>query len=172
MNDDQSNSDVPNVPHGLSIIKSVYKKKQSQIRELKRDLLKLAYYGNLQLYKYRVVTGQINPNTKVKKCPYCSLEFTEKGLKSHQKNNPSCANKQKQISENKLKEPIQNENENKEETVKSLLIRHNLWEKVQAVAEYICDDCERGFNSLSALHHHDTRVHKQKQNPNSKKRKY
>jgi hypothetical protein len=130
------------------------------------------YNGNLQLYKYRVVRGQINPNTKVKKCPYCSLEFTEKGLKSHQKNNPSCANKQKQISENKLKEPIQNENENKEETVKSLLIRHNLWEKVQAVAEYICDDCERGFNSLSALHHHDTRVHKQKQNPNSKKRKY
>jgi hypothetical protein len=130
------------------------------------------YNGNLQLYKYRVVTGQINPNTKVKKCPYCSLEFTEKGLKSHQQNNPSCANKQKQISENKLKEPIQNVNENKEETVKSLLIRHDLWEKVQAVAEYICDDCERGFNSLSALHLHDTRIHKQKQNPNSKKRKY
>ncbi len=65
MNDDQSNSDVPNVLHGLSIIMSVYKKKQSQIRELTRDLLKYKFF-KYQMQKHKYKNTNNLPN-KIKK---------------------------------------------------------------------------------------------------------
>ena len=99
--------------------------------------------------------------------------FYWKWLGKTSKKNPFCINEQKKISENKLK--TQKKNEYKEKTVKGLLIRYNLWEKVETEAKFTCDHCKRGFKSMPALRHHDTSVHRQEQNPdakpNSKKRK-